>query len=214
MALTIDSTSTGNKTATTGTSLTFSHTVGASATLLVLLITIQSDSAVILDGLPTWNGTAMTAQTEYSGGAAFVGIHYIEAPETGTHNIVINTDSGVRIAASAISFNGTYTLGNSGTNTGAGTTATQTTATTGTTGFVLAVNNYADEGTYAYTGSGTSIQTGEVAGQYSFSQIYEAYAASANPTETWTLNLSRSWSTAYYEVYEASSSFRPITSMF
>lgn len=215
MALAVDATSHGYESANSSGTLTIPHTCAAGATLLAVMV-------AMVDGFSntvsvTYNGVSMTKRKAATAGQS-VAIFTLANPDSGTHNIVQSVASASRRGVAGISFvNNVGDIGASGESTGSTTTATQTTATTGTTGFVLGALAWDDPTTLAYTGSGTAIETAVQAGQFGRSFIYEAFAASANPTETWTqATAARTWTTVYLEIDEgaAASTFKPISTVF
>lgn len=202
MAIAFDASSFGYNGNPAVTSLTVSHTVASGASVLVVMASAQGTSDLI-SGI-TYNSVAMTRRVE-ADITGIVAIYTLDAPDPGTHDIVLSLSSGTRVGLGGVSFtSGAYALGGSGTNNGNGTTATQTTATTGTTGFICATLFFNDAASTSYTGGGTSIVTTQDA-NYGRSFVYDDFSASDNPSQTWTQTNSRDWDTAYLEVYDVAS---------
>lgn len=104
-------------TTTTGTSLTYSHTVAGSNRLIVV------DSIVAgatVTGV-TYNGTSLTGITQITDDASRIHkLWYLKAPDTGANNVVISVDASVFIRGTSASYTGvdqTTPVGNSGTAT-------------------------------------------------------------------------------------------------
>ena len=86
------------------TSLTISHTVGASLSNS-LLIVMHSGISQHATGA-TWNGTAMTLAKQGDGGQYFNTIWYLVAPEAGTLNVIISFASQTRSNGGVITLTG------------------------------------------------------------------------------------------------------------
>lgn len=180
MAIALDATSSGQ--GTVGTTITFAHTCAANALLVVF---VGSQDGV---GAPTvtYNSVAMTqiASTNTNMSCyAFILLN----PSSGANNVVVTKDSGTDYAASAISFTGAggYDATNTS-NAASGTSGSVTVNTNRTTGFVVAAQSLANNGSATYTGSGTEFVDRTNGGSDSFQSSYEAYAGSANITSSWT----------------------------
>jgi hypothetical protein len=109
MAITIDSTS--SATGTAGTTLTYSHTVGAGENRVLLVMMGIDDSTPGFPSSVTYNGVSLT-QLGGLGSAnspMLTDGWFLVNPDTGTHDIVITKDSGRPTASSAISMFGALT---------------------------------------------------------------------------------------------------------
>lgn len=108
MAITRGNTATAT---TTGTSLTYSHTVAASSDFLVVAV----DIIAVLDDITgvTYNGVAMTRATNQvtPGGITRDYLYYLVAPATGAHNVVVSATPGVQIIAESVDYGGTKQTG-------------------------------------------------------------------------------------------------------
>lgn len=211
MALTVDTTSNGFDDGTP-TTLTVSHTCAVGATLLVVSVCVDSGSSTIVSGV-TYNGVAMTRR-------AITDVAYsqtmwtLDAPASGVHDIVATVTSGHKIGLGAISFLGAYTLGSNGTGTHSGTAPSIVCTTSEQTGFVVAGITIVDLAGFANSGTGTSIYATTGTG-FGGGASYQAYAAGANPTASWSNTAPAAESDmSYVEVVESSTSFRPIVTMF
>lgn len=121
MAATFDAKSGTGTNVVNATSVTVSHTCGASATALFVLVAYWSLSATQQDltGV-TYNGVSLTkvGASSRSNGQDIVEIYALAGPATGTHNIVAsfrNSSAGNAGGVQGISFSGTPTSGGSGT---------------------------------------------------------------------------------------------------
>lgn len=196
MAVTVDATSFGKGSTTP---LTVAHTCAADATVLVVVVTVGTTGGRTISGV-TYNGVAMTQRAAISSSGR-TEIFTLNAPSSGANNISVTLSGDGPVALYAVSFKGSYTLGNTGTNSGTDTDATQTTATTGNSGYVVAGVNFNGGIAIAYTGSGNSIAVQLEAGENASGGAYESFTGSSNPTETWHRNSgSAGYSTAYVEI--------------
>lgn len=99
--LTVDTTNFGST--STGSTISFSMTLNASANLICCLVSLGGSSS---GGTPTWNGTNMTQIINNVTWGDSCSLWYIQNPATGTHTMsvpVINSGSGGG-TASGISF--------------------------------------------------------------------------------------------------------------
>lgn len=106
MALTFDAASQGETSA--GTSLTVSHTCGATATILILGVATYSTPATVT---ATYNGVAMTEvpvsnQLYGVGSTNRLTCLYLVNPASGAHNIVITASVSNEIVMGAVSYLG------------------------------------------------------------------------------------------------------------
>lgn len=200
MALAVDATSSGYN---AGATLTVSHTCSASASVLFAIIGTYG-SYEISD--VKYAGSAMTQVASRTDGTDRVFIYSIDSPASGANNIVVVYGGGGTISLSGISFTGSYSLGNTSGASWAYDSVSLSTDTMGDSGFILA-GCTAENAGIAYTGSGTSVYT---SGRYS--QVYEAYSSSANPTQSWTYTTGNSAS-VYQEIYNPVT-FKPIVATF
>lgn len=107
MAIVFDSATNGSS--TTGTSLTFSHTVTGSKTILFVggLGSTASDKWTGV----TYNGVAMTRQYAVQMGSdRWAYLYYLIAPATGANNVVISSASDF-ISGNAVSYSGVKQTG-------------------------------------------------------------------------------------------------------
>lgn len=200
MAFSVDATSYGNNGAGGTSSITLSHTCASGASILVVCLAANS-STDIFTGV-TYNGVAMTRAIESDVRKAGA-IYYLVNPDSGTHNIVASISSSDGFGVGGISLTGAGAIiGNSGHNDGSGGTVNITSATTGTAGgIIIALCVAHDPATFAFSGTGTSWQTGLNANGCGFSFVYENFTASNNPVETWTQSSgARTWETMYLEI--------------
>ena len=105
-AIAFDNATSADSGATT-TTLTFSHTVTSTANR-ILFVGVRTSSGVGLISSVTYNGTALTlidskAET-YNGTAAY--LYYLVAPDSGAHNVVINSSSSQYLDSTAVSYTG------------------------------------------------------------------------------------------------------------
>lgn len=109
MAITIDAQSnSGNKTGLFST-LTWAHTCASGARLYVGISDCNAGSTSRITGV-TYNGVAMTfATSQLTGNAGDAEIYYIDAPTSGTHNIVVTASTTIRMIGGATSFLGAAT---------------------------------------------------------------------------------------------------------
>ena len=92
-----------SKSSTTGTSLTFSHTVSGSNR--VLIVAASSNGGDHITGI-TYNAVAMTQQAKLAVGTNYVYLYYLIAPDTGAHDVVVSSGSSVVLVACAVSYTG------------------------------------------------------------------------------------------------------------
>lgn len=108
MAISINATSSAS--ATNVNSLTFSHTVSGSDTILFVGISNNGNPPIAISGV-TYNGSAMTAVWNTKGTCFYVGsaLFYIINPTTGTNNVVISwTSTSGYVSAGAVSMTGVH----------------------------------------------------------------------------------------------------------
>lgn len=88
-----------------GSSLTFSHTCTGSNLLLVVSV-IQNSGSDTVTGV-TYNSVSMTrVDIADTTGAPFY-LYYLNAPATGTHNVVVSSSTGANLlAATSVSYTG------------------------------------------------------------------------------------------------------------
>lgn len=119
-AVTFDAIATTNTNQAGGTSLSISNmTVGASATVLIAVLSAGTVAATAMSGLSgTWNGSAMTlvtGATNYPGASSATPgtqILCILNPATGNHTLALSWTGQTQVYASAISFKGAGACGN------------------------------------------------------------------------------------------------------
>jgi hypothetical protein len=128
MTPTHDATSTGQQTAA-GTTLTYSHTIGASANYLKVGVGANNAGPGPITGI-TWNGVSMTRLGSELAPDGFIVVDYyfLVSPATGTHNVVVTTTNSTdALASCASSYNDVDTTTPHGTAaTATGTTNTPT----------------------------------------------------------------------------------------
>lgn len=141
------------------TGQTFSMTLAAGATLLI----IGQGERVAPSAAPSWNGSSTGVTLAVSGtcssGAAY--LYYLANPTTGTHNVVTTNASGWN-SPGAISFTGastTITYTNSVTN-GTSTTTPSSTCTSTTSSIVVDYINHNQGSALTATGSGQTKKWG------------------------------------------------------
>lgn len=141
------------------TGQTFSMTLAAGATLLV----IGQGERVAPSAAPSWNGSntgvTLGASGTCSSGAAY--LYYLANPTTGTHNVVTTNSSGWN-SPGAISFTGastTITNTNSVTN-GSSSSTTSATCTSTTSSLVVDYVNHNQGATMTATGTGQTKRWG------------------------------------------------------
>ncbi|GAC1603610.1 MAG: hypothetical protein NVS3B29_08400 [Candidatus Saccharimonadales bacterium] len=103
--LSVDASSSSN-TANTATSLTWSHTVGAGANLLMVGFSYNAGTISSV----TYNGVAMTQKSTVTNGTSITAMYYLVSPATGANNVVITLGSANSIIGGATSFIGADTV--------------------------------------------------------------------------------------------------------
>lgn len=134
MAIALDTTSNG---ATTGTSLTFSHTCSGSNKILFVGVG-QENSTDVISGV-TYNSVSMTAiDTQINGGPNEVlSLYYLINPSTGSNNVVISLGSSIDVRGVSISYTGALQSGVPDSKN----KATNTASTSITTSVITVLNN-------------------------------------------------------------------------
>jgi prepilin-type N-terminal cleavage/methylation domain-containing protein len=101
-SLAVDNASSGTTASDTASSMTVSHTTGSGSDRLMLVgISYNNDDYETVTGV-TYNGTALTeVGTENNADDARVCIYSLVAPDTGTHNVVINFSDALNQGAIA-----------------------------------------------------------------------------------------------------------------
>lgn len=111
MAIAFDA-ATGRNTVT-GTTLTFSHTVGSGTDRILIVGGLVANTTEFITGI-TYNGVAMTQgikKQNTSGDNSWIYLYYLVNPASGAHNVVVSTSSSVSMAFTASSYTGAKQTG-------------------------------------------------------------------------------------------------------
>jgi prepilin-type N-terminal cleavage/methylation domain-containing protein len=164
----VDAVSSGTTAAYTDTTMTVAHTTGSGSDRLMLVaISYNNNDDETVTGV-TYNGTALTQVGERNNGNdAQVYIYILVAPDTGTHNVVINFSSALDEGAIA----GVMTF-----------TGVDQTTPLGT--FASAVGNDSTPATVSISSASGELVFGVVSSEY------EALTASSGQDERWNMSIS------------------------
>lgn len=143
--------------ATTGTSLTFSHTCTGSDRILFVMGHDQSGASSLVTGV-TYNGVAMTqiGSGVRVPGDRYLTMWYLIAPATGANNVVVSASGSTGLRFSAISYTGAKQSGQpdaNTTNTGSSVSSITTTVTTVANNCWMLMFSKDSDGTGTYTTS-------------------------------------------------------------
>lgn len=196
MAVTIDTTSHGFKSGSSP--LTISHTCNSGAALIV---GIACNTAITITGV-TYNGTAMTLVSTYTGNFRTVAFYKLLTPSTGTNDIVISYSGTSSVYGAGISLFGASDV--DGINNNTGTTSPESVAVTTNRQNGIVIAGLSIDGsppaTISYTGSGTQWSNdGDSNGDSSF--VYEIFSGGSDITHSWTTTASVLWSSLGIEVF-------------
>lgn len=207
MAITVGATTTGS-TATTGTSVSFSHTI-SSGEALVAGATMRYGVANCINDA-TYNGVSMTEAVRYTNGYSTV-IYYLTSPSTGANTLSVSFDSNNRSkVASAVSLSGTDTTdfieGTQTIYSASSTTVTGsiTTAADGAFGFMTMCT--APTTTFTENAGHTNLYNGNVSGEGNSSthvHTYKTFTTAGSNSMGGTLAIAREHSGAMIAVNAA-----------
>lgn len=203
MAFSLDATSQVDGLA--GTTVTWSHTIGAGSNRL-LVVLISGRSSANVSGV-TFDGVALTqVGSTRDDSSTDTSIWYLTAPNTGAHNIVITKASGQDCDAGGISYiDALIDVASFTNNSGMSTTPSITVTPNHADGHILGVLGLNDSGTLTYTGPGTEFFSQGFDPRYR--GAYGAFTGGASITHSWTSSNNRAWTVAGVEVYPAGTNY-------
>lgn len=208
-AIAFDAAASGNA---TGTSLAYSHTVSGSDRVLIVGVTLYSNSTQTVSTV-TYNGVSMTLIPSCTAEANDLRVEqwYLVAPATGANNVVVTpTATTPAISSVAASFTGVDQ------STPIGTCATATGTSTGPSVNVTSAAGEVVVDTMAFWGSGSSPSGTQGASQtfrdddfydHAFGRFYNAVSTEAGAgtvTMSWTIDDNHNWAIAGTPLKEAS----------
>lgn len=206
MAIAVDNTTSADGSA--GTTLTIPHTC-TGIDLVLALFVASEDSTVTA----AYDGDAMTQVAIYTDQFPRVFMFVLDDPNTGANNIVITKDSGIEVYGAGISFTGAESYDATAQNDGISTSATITTNTNRSNGYVVSGIGAVNPTSITYTGSGTNWGFQEY-GNRDLEAAYTSFSGGGNVTDTWTLGVSNDWTMLGVEIYEKAPDFSPKTIIF
>lgn len=212
MAVTVDST--GSTTASAGTTVTLSHTVGAGSDRVLVVLVAIDDSTPGFPSSVTYNGVSMTnlGGVGTTNNPLLVDGWYLVNPDTGAHNVVVTKDSGRPTAVAAISLFGGSTPNYSNGQGADGVTSSTLNITASKSGMAIDVI-MTSASTPTVDASQTEFGTNlNFNGTEDMSCSYKTVAA-GTPTMSWTF-ASTDYAHGGLFVPEASSAFTPKVMMF
>ena len=176
-------------TPTISASQTIAHTVGAGTKLLVVGISGKTSTNWLCSA--TWNGVAMTKQKEEDGGGGDGGatIFILEAPDTGTHDVVITTSgSGPSTRAFVIDLQDTNDTQDGATQSNWTSHVPSNSVTTiGVNGLVFDVRIVANAGPYTIAGGQTLLyNVSNVPSGYTVLASYKEYISPGSVNLAWS----------------------------
>lgn len=190
-------------TSATGTSLSWSHTVGSSSgrVLFAAVSCTRSPDSVTLSA--TYNSVAMTSlgKTHVNNSSAgFVELFYLLGPVSGAHTVAITASTSSTLVGGSVSYSGVLSVGSAQTNAGSGSSPFG--QTTDANGLYWLVAMAAGSSITSYTGSGSHPEHvranagGGAAGNLGITQaqvIWPNPKASPTVNATWGLSSSSTW---------------------
>lgn len=189
MAITVDATSSG--TASVGTTVTVSHTVGAGSNRLLVVMMGFNDATPGFPSSVTFNSVAMTelGGVGSTNNPMVTDGWYLLNPDVGTYDIVVTKDSGVPFAVSAISLFGATTPGDNDAVTGDAATSSSLSLTATKAGMTIdciVTSLTAPTVNASQTAFGAAAN---FSGTMDYSSSYKLVSA-GTPTMDWTFTLS------------------------
>ena len=185
MAVTYDNNTSGIG-GVASTSVTFSHTVGATANMLVVGAGERGTPSGV-----TYNGTSMTALGAFNNGVNNNGnLYYLANPTTGANNVVESHSIGYSTVGATSLIGASTTIGNYNTATGNSTTPSVT--VTSTTNSIVVDHVIHNQGN-ALTVTGTN-QTSRYAYTQANAVAGSTMLGTASTVPAWTCTGSNVWS--------------------
>lgn len=175
-------------------SLTFAHTMSASANGYIAVLISQNQT--MSSGTVTYNAASCSQRTSRVQGAVNAFLYDKVAPASGTHNVVITPDGSSRIIAGSISATGvdqTTPCTGTITNAGNGNTATLTVTTAADEVVIVGHGNQFNSATLSWAGSTEDWNAQDGGGNFRGAGAHKAISSGTSEAITYNLVGTLDW---------------------